>query len=167
MTKPVEVREVRPVGPVGKMVVRVFFALVIGVAVVGVVAGIVYMPEHEAAIASGAEWRAELVQKGIPNPVCEANIKCIARKFDVTGPARCHVATNVRVDSIAKHEYRWVDSMFQPDFQSMQLGGSGTITYTGDKLEFQNGFGAWNRAKYRCDYNYMTDTADNIEISVR
>ena len=35
----------------------------------------------------------------------------------------------------------------------------GIITYVGDKISFQNGFGAWVNSTYACDYEAGTDTA--------
>ncbi|MDT4864180.1 hypothetical protein FQZ97_989310 [compost metagenome] len=39
---------------------------------------------------------------------------------------------------------------------------SGVITYIGDKIQFQNGFGALQNHTYACDYN--TITAQVLEV---
>lgn len=36
--------------------------------------------------------------------------------------------------------------------------------YAGDKIEFQNAFGAWMQVNYRCIYDLKADRAINLEL---
>lgn len=49
--------------------------------------------------------------------------------------------------------FRWLDEK------------AGTLTYIGDKIQFQNGFGAWQTHIYECDYNPATESA--LSVSAR
>ncbi len=46
--------------------------------------------------------------------------------------------------------FRWLDQ------------GAGALTYIGDKIQFQNGFGAWQNHIYECDYD--AGTGKPIEV---
>ena len=40
------------------------------------------------------------------------------------------------------------------------------VTYVGDKIKFQNGFGAWQFATYACDYDPIADDVLNVDASL-
>ena len=40
----------------------------------------------------------------------------------------------------------------------------GILTYIGDKIRFQNGFGAWQDMIYECDYDPSTKSAMDVRV---
>lgn len=63
------------------------------------------------------------------------------------------------VEKLAKHTYRWTDGWLDTKFPSYLTSNKGepyVLTVLGDKIEFQNGFGAWSKVKYYCKYNVKT-----------
>ena len=42
---------------------------------------------------------------------------------------------------------------------------AGVLTYFGAEVKFQNGFGAWKRMKYACDYDTKTETVLDVRMS--
>jgi hypothetical protein len=43
----------------------------------------------------------------------------------------------------------------------------GTIIYTGDKVKFQNGFGAWQHMIYHCEFDPATKSIVDVEVAPR
>jgi hypothetical protein len=63
------------------------------------------------------------------------------------------------VENLAKYTYRWTDGWLDTKFPSYLTSNEGepyVLTILGDKIEFQNGFGAWSKTKYYCKYNVKT-----------
>ena len=52
-----------------------------------------------------------------------------------------------------------VDGIFEPKFGRFRWlnQAEGTLTKVGDRVEFQNGFGAYSRVIYECDFDPRTN----------
>lgn len=87
---------------------------------------------------------------------CREDIRCWAEDALIEASVACADA----VQSVAKWDYEWTDTWTEPKFSRYRWKdkGTGVITYTGDKLKLQNGFGAWKRADYSCDYDPASKT---------
>lgn len=57
------------------------------------------------------------------------------------------------VERLASHSVKWTDGTFELKFSRFRFtdGAHETLTYIGDKAEFQNGFGAFTPMIYQCD----------------
>ena len=83
------------------------------------------------------------------------NPEWLSDKFGIAGGTKCKPL----VESLAKHTYRWTDGWLDTKFPSYLVSNKGepfVLTLVGDKIEFQNGFGAWSKMKYYCKYNVKT-----------
>lgn len=82
---------------------------------------------------------------------CRQDIQCWAEEAFVAASSACTVA----VQSLAKWDYEWTDGWTEPKFARYRWKNKdkGIVTYMGDKLKLQNGFGAWKRVSYSCDYD--------------
>lgn len=58
-----------------------------------------------------------------------------------------------QIERLAKYSVRWTDGTLEPKFSRFRWKNKelGEITYIGDKVEFQNGFGAYLPMTYECD----------------
>ena len=79
-----------------------------------------------------------------------------------TPAQRGEVAALVRcpghVERLAQYTHRWTDGFLEPKFShSRPTGNPNVVTYLGDRIEFQNGFGAWQPHVYECDLNVVTE----------
>jgi hypothetical protein len=85
----------------------------------------------------------------------------LRRKHFVAASVRCVP----EVQRHAKFTHEWTDSTLEPKFGRYRWADQshGTITYIGDKVRFQNGFGAWQNMTYECD----VDTNSDQVIAVR
>lgn len=94
-----------------------------------------------------AEEKAEL-QKNINNA------EWLHNKYSYKAIYPCQKA----VEKLAKYDFEWTDGFLESKFDSYatKTPQPGVIRIFGDKIKFQNGFSAWQRVKYSCDYNVLT-----------
>ncbi|BAU74370.1 hypothetical protein KF707C_26820 [Metapseudomonas furukawaii] len=60
---------------------------------------------------------------------------------------------------LANYSARWTDGVLDTKFSHFRWlnQAQGTLTFIGDKIEFQNGFGAYQKHIYECDFNPAGD----------
>lgn len=91
-----------------------------------------------------------------PGSSSSGSSKCAATDLECLGNAGT-VSAGIRcapeVERLAKNSMRWTDGTFEPKFSHFRWNNKelGTVTFLGDKAEFQNGFGAYTRVTYECD----------------
>lgn len=89
---------------------------------------------------------------------CRKDLRCWAERHDVDAQVRCKRT----IERLANFSSEWTGSILQPMFTRFAWAdqAAGTVTYYGDSIRFQNGFGAWQNMVYACTYNPATDTAE-------
>ena len=55
-----------------------------------------------------------------------------------------------RVEDAAQYDFRWTDGLLGTKFEAVDALGGETVDFIGDAVEFENGFGAWQRHRYAC-----------------
>lgn len=68
------------------------------------------------------------------------------------------------VEKLAKYSHEWTDGMLELKFSHYRWKDidKGVITHVGDKIKFQNGFGAWENYIYECDYDPINKTVLDV-----
>lgn len=87
---------------------------------------------------------------------CRMDLECWGRKHLVAASICIRP-----VERLANYAHEWVDRLFfDQKFSHFRWKnmGKGVVTYIGDKIRFQNGFGAWQNHVYECDYDPTTDS---------
>ncbi|MGV8939056.1 MAG: hypothetical protein ACOH2J_18200 [Allorhizobium sp.] len=92
---------------------------------------------------------------------CRQDLQCWAEDAFVSASFDCTVA----IQSLAKFDYEWTDGWTEPKLSRYRWSNktTGIVTYLGDKIKFQNGFGAWKHMTYSCDYDPTSKTVINAE----
>jgi hypothetical protein len=82
---------------------------------------------------------------------CLADLKCWGEKHVIAASVRCDDA----VERLAKYSHKWTDGLLEPKFSHYRWKNraTGVVTYIGDKIQFQNGFGAFQNHIYECDFD--------------
>lgn len=83
------------------------------------------------------------------------NPEWLSDNFGASGGARC----KPYVENLALHSFEWTDGWLESKFPSYFTSNEGepyVLTLIGDRIKFQNGFGAWSKTKYYCKYNVQT-----------
>lgn len=94
--------------------------------------------------------------------VCKRNIKCWGDKYNIHADIRC----DEYIEKLANYSFEWTDGWLDPKlshFRWMSID-EGFITYIGDKIKFQNGYGAWQNMVYECDYNPEADQVIDVRV---
>jgi hypothetical protein len=90
---------------------------------------------------------------------CKKDLECWANKHIIAAGVRCES----EIETLAKNSARWTDGFSR--FDSFRWKDVGTIiTYSGNKVEFQNGFGTYKRQRYECDYAPLAKLVINVRV---
>lgn len=86
---------------------------------------------------------------------CERSIQCIGDKKLIAAGFECKDP----VERLAQYQAEWTDGFFEPKFSRFWWKDrtAGVVTFAGDKVRFQNGFGAWRNMVYQCDMDIKTE----------
>lgn len=101
--------------------------------------------ESQAAAAAAAEAK-QLAEA----EACRNDLQCWADKHFIPATTRC----SRQIERLAQYQHRWTDGFLEMKLSRFRWldQEKGTLTYFGDKIQFQNGFGAWQNYIYQCDY---------------
>lgn len=99
----------------------------------------------------------------ISSSECKTTLQCWGDKHSVSAAARCQRP----IERLAKYSHKWTDELVEPKMSRFRWKNKekGIITYLGDKIQFQNGFGAWQNVIYECDYDPATKKVLDIRIT--
>ena len=91
---------------------------------------------------------------------CHSDLKSFAENELINATAACVMA----IERMAKYQFEWTDGWLESKFPLYKWKDNSycTITYIGDKIKLQNGFGAWANYIYACEYSADTDTVVNV-----
>lgn len=104
-----------------------------------------------------AQAREEELKK---QAVCKADLQCWAGKNQIDAIIACKPV----IQKMAKYDYEWTDGITAPVFTKLAWSDKkkASITYYGDEIKMQNGFGNFLRHRYACIY----DTSRKAVIDV-
>ncbi|TBC51043.1 hypothetical protein [Rhizobium ruizarguesonis] len=135
----------------------------------GITDPVIWRSQREAYLKT---WAAETKQKEAAakaakdqesaqaDAICRKDFNCWSNKFNRAATKACAP----QVERAAKNNFEWTDSFTAPKFPRAAIDDNGaSITYVGDAIKMQNGFGAWIIMTYECDF----DTAAGSAVAVR
>ncbi|TXN51618.1 hypothetical protein [Methylobacterium sp. WL2] len=120
--------------------------------------------QQEAEASAAADRRAneekavrerQLAEKAVADKKeaeCKTDLSCWAEKGTVAASVYC----KEKVERLAKFQAKWTDAWYETKFSHYRWSkkapkNMGVVTYIGDKVQFQNGFGAFQNYIYSCD----------------
>lgn len=108
-----------------------------------------------------AKAAAEAREKAVAEAQCRADLRCIGERLSIEAGIACRRW----VERLAKNDFQWTDGWLETKFSHYRwkIKTKGIVTYIGDKIKYQNGFGAWIRHTYECDF----DTESKRIVDVR
>jgi len=98
--------------------------------------------------------------KADKDAICRQDAECWAKEHIVTANAQCGYA----IEQLAQYQSKWTNGWSERKFHHYiwKDQDRGIIIYGGDRIQFQNGFGAWQPHRYVCEF----DTLKNQLIDV-
>lgn len=94
---------------------------------------------------------------------CLSDLKCMAERALPEAEHACFEP----VERLAYYSFEWQGGAWNDMFASYRWldRESRKITYIGDKVRFQNGFGAWQNIIYYCDYDTQAKAVLDVRVS--
>lgn len=94
--------------------------------------------------------------------ICKKDLHCVAESNMMTVPMSCKPI----IESLAQYDYEWTDKWYEEKFSRFKWKDNSRkiVTFIGDKIKFQNGFGAWVNMIYFCDFNIDTREAISAHV---
>lgn len=88
------------------------------------------------------------------------DLQCLGDKGTIGASVYCQKG----VEKLALHRIKWTDGTFETKFSRFRWHdkAKGQITYVGDKVEFQNGYGAFTPMIYECDMESDNKTVIDV-----
>lgn len=121
--------------------------------------------EREKAQAEKDAARAEHMARiaSANDAACGQNLKCIADKAWAEASVVCQNA----VERDATYQFEWTDGLMERKFSHYRWSNANQrhVTFYGDKVKFQNGFGAWQNMIYYCDYDTKTKSVVGLRMT--
>jgi hypothetical protein len=83
-------------------------------------------------------------------------------KFHIQATFKCKKP----IEDSAKNNFEWFDSWSETKFNAYitKTPSPGVLIMVGDKIKFQNGFGAWTIMKYTCTYDTNNDKVLGVNV---
>ncbi len=96
----------------------------------------------------------------VDEAACKQDLQCWGDKNSVAASVYC----KDYVEKLAKYSARWTDGTFETKFSHFRWLNKeeATLTFIGDKIEFQNGFGAYQAHIYECDFDPASKTVLDV-----
>ncbi|WP_458096181.1 hypothetical protein [Roseomonas sp. WA12] len=113
-----------------------------------------------AAIAEADAAKAREAERVRQDAACRPDLQCWASKHMGAATSACRPL----VESSASRDYRWTAWIEKFSHYRWANQAAGTVVYIGDEIEMQNGFGAWMRHTYACEFDTSTRTARVINV---
>ncbi|MDR6517492.1 hypothetical protein J2789_000154 [Variovorax paradoxus] len=132
-------------------------ALIGAGAIIAVVAiGIAMSGETDAEKSAAAEKQAA------EKAACMKDLACHGNNGIVAAGIYCAK----HVEKLAKNSSKWTDGTLEPKFSHFRWNSEkeGSITFIGDKAQFQNSFGAYVNVVYECDLNGAQDQVLDVRV---
>ncbi len=103
---------------------------------------------------SDSEKEAKKAAQVTKDADCAKDLQCAGDKGGLSAGLLC----KKQIEGQAKNSVKWTDEALEPKFSHFRWKdqSAGIITHIGDKVQFQNGFGAYVNIIYECDLQGQT-----------
>lgn len=97
------------------------------------------------------------------DPNCNQSLQCWGDKHLISASVYCAD----HIERLAKFSHEWTDGFLEQKMSHFRWLNKevGTLTYIGDKIRFQNGFGAWQNVVYECDFEPNTKSIIDVRAA--
>lgn len=118
--------------------------------------------QEEVKAAEEARKLAEKAAEEKKAAECKSDLQCWTDKYYFDASVLCKAV----IESMAKYDYEWTDGITTPTFKKIAWADKkkGTVTYFGDEVKMQNGFGNFLRQRYACKFDPTAKTVLDVKI---
>ena len=103
----------------------------------------------------------ELVKK--EKVICRRDLQCWGDQHSIAASIYCPE----HIERLGNYAHKWTDGLLGAKFSSFRWKDmdTGIVTYLGDRIQFQNGFSAWQPHSYSCDYDTLNQTVLEVRAN--
>lgn len=93
---------------------------------------------------------------------CKLDLQCMGDKATPIASVQCAPL----IEKFAKHDVKWTNGFMDFGYSRLRWKNEklGIVTMIGDKVEFQNGFGAWTPMTYECDVDVANNRITDMNV---
>ena len=122
--------------------------------------------QEEMTVPQNLELRGRLndqEQKKSEEMACRASLQCWGDKHSLSASIYCPDL----IERLGRYDHEWIDGWLGSKFSRFAWKNrkTGTVTYIGDQIKFQNGFGAWIQHTYQCDFDPVNKKVLDVRAS--
>ena len=116
---------------------------------------VAFMKKEDVEIPERLRKKGALTDEQREELKCRMDLQCWGDKHSL----RATFACQGHIERLAKYAHEWTDGFMEAKFSHFRWKdpSKGVVTYLGDKIRFQNGFGAWLPHRYSCDYDVLNE----------
>ena len=94
--------------------------------------------------------------------LCKKSLQCWGEKHSL----RATYASKKLIEKHATYDFEWTDGWLGSKISKMQWKDKNKLTliYFGDKIKFQNKFGAWQNMIYRIEYDPINEKLISLKV---
>lgn len=113
-------------------------------------------------LAGAADVAATATTASASTTCAASDAQCVFADLSVRGAPACRRA----IEQQAQYDVKWSDGILHPMFDTGAWGGSehASMILSGDRVQMQNGFGAWKPMQYYCKVNVTSGVVEQVEI---
>jgi len=118
---------------------------------------------------TATELRQQQAQE-LARVTCDGDIQCAGSRSQGMAGLKCAP----EIEKLAKYDVRWTDGITEPKMPNARwsersdivkrFGEQRIIEFHGDKIQMQNGFGAYRRVDYECDFDPLNDAVVAVRV---
>lgn len=114
---------------------------------------------------SDSDKAARLQKQKEEAAACAKDLRCLGEKAIMHAGFRC----TTPIEQHATNSAKWTDGTLEPKFSRYRWRNkeATVVTVIGDKVQFQNGFGAHINMVYECDINMNDGAREVVAVRVR
>lgn len=112
---------------------------------------------------SDEEKSAAAAKRAEADAACMKDLQCLGDKGMVAAGIKCPQ----HIEKLAKGAVKWTDGTLEPKFSRFRWKDekNGIVTQIGDKVQFQNGFGAYVNVVYTCDLDMKNGQTEVLSVT--
>jgi hypothetical protein len=105
---------------------------------------------------------AQAAAKEAVDRECREKLECWGERATAIGSFECPRF----IERFARYDFEWQDGFLSPKFTHYRWASKsdGIVTVLGDKIKFQNGFGAWMWMTYECDVIPGSESVVDVRV---
>ena len=101
----------------------------------------------------------------VKGPSCTSELSCAVEEHKTSAEVACNSEIE-RLARLANFSHKWTDGWLEPRYtrQSWDEDSRTAFRLFGDKIQFQDGFGAWQDHIYTCRYDFERGAVIGVEV---